>query len=187
MIYDSKNNIVTTLNDSIRCSAMEISPNGEYIAISDGYNIAIHMANTLKQKIKFPKVHSDYICSICYSPDGNYIASASWDKTVCLWDATKGTLIKTFYGAERELRDCSISYNGKHIIASTRYAQKGNIMNYIWGIDSGEIVEKLESEYSYRFCQDIPNKLYSALGYHYHFLDFPSREELMSFFTEGEQ
>ena len=34
--------------------------------------------------------HDDCICSIAFSPDGFKIATASWDKTIQIWDVSTG-------------------------------------------------------------------------------------------------
>jgi WD40 repeat protein/tRNA A-37 threonylcarbamoyl transferase component Bud32 len=40
--------------------------------------------------------HSDWIAAIAWSPDGNYIASASYDRTIQVWEPPTGNL-KTLY------------------------------------------------------------------------------------------
>ena len=38
--------------------------------------------------------HSDYVCSVAYSPDGKHIASGSEDNTVKIWDAQSGEEVR---------------------------------------------------------------------------------------------
>ena len=42
--------------------------------------------------------HASRITQIAWSPDGKYLVSASFDKTVQLWDATSGKHVKTYKG-----------------------------------------------------------------------------------------
>ena len=45
------------------------------------------MAVTLELKEQKESAHSDYICSVAYSPDGTKIVSGSDDQTIKVWDA----------------------------------------------------------------------------------------------------
>ncbi len=42
--------------------------------------------------------HSSRVASVAWSPNGTYLASASYDKTVRLWDASNGQHIQTYRG-----------------------------------------------------------------------------------------
>ncbi len=44
------------------------------------------------------KGHTDIVYAVGYSPDGKYVATASFDNSVKLWDATTGKEIKTYGG-----------------------------------------------------------------------------------------
>ena len=42
--------------------------------------------------------HKDFISRIAWSPDGQFLASASFDRTIKLWDAEGGELRQTLEG-----------------------------------------------------------------------------------------
>lgn len=183
-IYDLSNKTLLAQDDSIYCSSISLSPNGEEIAVSRGQTIIVFNASTLVRQKTFPKMHTGFIPSLCYSPDGKYVISASGDRTVCMWNAQNGSLVKTFRGAERELWSCSMSSDGNYILATSKDDENRKKTIYVWNTKTGEIVEQLKTKGELSFCQDVPNMMVSnSGGVENSFLDFPSVVELISFFN----
>ena len=49
--------------------------------------------------------HSNEVKSVAFSPDGNTIASGSWDNSIKLWNPQTGDLIRTLEG-NRDMLMC---------------------------------------------------------------------------------
>src|SRR4051794_39649038 len=45
------------------------------------------------------KGHTDAVFAVAYSPDGKFLATASFDNTLKLWEAASGKEVKTYGGA----------------------------------------------------------------------------------------
>lgn len=78
--------------------SLAIAPNSNIYATADRDDrIQIWRGNSdgKQQLIRTLPGHDTTISQIKYSPDGQSIASAAWDKTVKLWDAKTGKLIAT--------------------------------------------------------------------------------------------
>jgi WD40 repeat protein len=63
--------------------------------------------------------HSDAITRVKFSPNGQTIASASWDKTIKLW-SRDGQLLHTLRGHEDAVWSVSFSPDGKLLVSASR-------------------------------------------------------------------
>jgi WD40 repeat protein len=60
--------------------------------------------------------HTDEVNAIDLSPDGNYMATASSDKTIQIWDLSTSKAVKKLEGFEWKVTSLKYSADGKYII-----------------------------------------------------------------------
>lgn len=65
------------------------------------------------------QAHEDNISQIKYSPDGKLIATASWDKTIKLWDAASGQLISTLQKHHGGVNSITFTPDGQTLISAS--------------------------------------------------------------------
>ena len=56
---------------------------------------------------------------MAFSPDGQRIATASFDSTACLWDANSGKLLLSLDGHKDSLKSVAFSPDGQRIATAS--------------------------------------------------------------------
>ena len=104
--------------------------------------------------------HSNIVKSVCWSPDGKYLASGSEDYTVKIWDAKSGECIQTLEGHSDYVCSVCWSPDGKYLASGSR-----DKTIKIWDAKSGKELKTLEghSELVYSVCWS-PDGNYLASG-----------------------
>jgi len=87
------------------------------------------------------KGHELAVIAVAMSPDSNYVATGSRDKTAKLWDLGSGREVRSFLGHEATVNGLDFSHDGKFLITSS--ADK---TARIWEVISGKEVFKTEAE-----------------------------------------
>lgn len=64
--------------------------------------------------------HSHIVQDVTISADGAYALSASWDRTLRLWDLESGECTQRFVGHNGDVLSCSIAKNLRQIVSASR-------------------------------------------------------------------
>ncbi|KAJ9108607.1 hypothetical protein QFC19_002324 [Naganishia cerealis] len=82
-----------------------------------------------------------YIRSICFSPDGKYLATGAEDRQIRIWDISKKRIKHLLVGHNQEIYSLDFSRDGQFLVSGS-----GDKSARIWDITSGHCVFDLRIE-----------------------------------------
>ena len=90
--------------------------------------------------------HSDSVFDVTVSPDGQFIISASWDKTLKVWDLETGKELRTLSGHSEFVHGVAVSPDGQFIISAS-----WDKTLKVWDLETGKELRTLSghSEFVY--------------------------------------
>ncbi len=91
----------------------------------------VMVAQTLQTVIQ--RGHDQAVLSVAISPDSNYVASGSRDRSAKLWEVNTGREVRSFLGHEGSVNCIDFSSDGKFIITSS-----GDRTAKIWDVATGK-------------------------------------------------
>jgi WD40 repeat protein len=63
--------------------------------------------------------HNHAVRGISFSPDGLYVATASWDTTAAVWERATGKLVSKLSGMNKEVNGVSFSNDGRYLVTAS--------------------------------------------------------------------
>ncbi len=119
-------------------------PNGNFVAMGNGGGFCTiwDIRSGQISKHFLANEHGLYRCA--FSPDGKFLLTCGFDKTIKLWDLetieNKPSLVRTFFGHHRIVYSCAFSPDGKRIISSG----ENDCSVRIWDRQTGEYLLSLK-------------------------------------------
>ncbi len=128
---------LTTLQEQTYAHSVAFSPDGALLASSAGKTITLWATKT-GQRLNRLEGHSDPVRSVVFSPNGQKLASGSWDKTVKLWDVNTGNCISSLLGHQHWVWTVAFSPDGEQLVSGS--ADK---TIKLWQVNTGQCLETL--------------------------------------------
>ncbi|KAI8369385.1 WD40-repeat-containing domain protein [Radiomyces spectabilis] len=138
-----KVDLVHTLEHNSVVCCVKFSQDGRYLAAGCNRSTFIYDAMTSQricvlQDDSVPKDGDLYIRSVCFSPDGQYLATGAEDKQIRIWDIAKKRIRNVLSGHEQDIYSLDFSRDGRIIVSGS-----GDRTARIWSMVDGQCLHVL--------------------------------------------
>ncbi|KAK4232131.1 WD40-repeat-containing domain protein [Podospora fimiseda] len=126
----------TLQHESVVC-CVRFSHDGKFVATGCNRSAQIYDVQTGEKICVLQDESIDlngdlYIRSVCFSPDGKYLATGAEDKLIRVWDIQARQIRNTFSGHEQDIYSLDFSRDGRTIASGS-----GDRTVRIWDIETG--------------------------------------------------
>jgi WD40 repeat protein len=144
--------------------SVDISPDGQRAIVSGGSsghaeNIVLYDLNGLSILNSWSG-HSDFVNHVILFPDGKKVISASWDKTVRIWNSIDGHELKRLEGPFN-WESIALARDGGTVLTGA------NGYTRLWDCATGKLIRLFEGDYYVRSVAYSPDGKIAAGGCYY--------------------
>src|SRR5262249_43004969 len=82
--------------------------------------------------------HSDAVTMAAFSPDGKWVATASFDQSACIWAAASGQLTQKLLGHNNPVLNVAFSNDSRFVVTTSSNQTSG--VGRVWDATTGQTV-----------------------------------------------
>jgi WD40 repeat protein len=127
------------------------SPDGRFLVVARGTAVRVWDTSS-GQQVHLLEGHTGRVRSAVYSPDGQYIITASDDKTVRVWEAGSGHEVRRLEGHTGPVRSAVYNPDGQYIVTAS-----DDKTVRVWEAGNGQEVLKLEGQSGFTDAEFSPD------------------------------
>jgi glucose repression regulatory protein TUP1 len=156
--------LVHTLEHQSVVCCVRFSLDGRYVATGCNRLASIYDVETGQQVAQLQDMQINdegdlYIRSVCFSPDGKYLATGAEDKIIRVWEIATAKIIHQFTGHEQDIYSLDFARNGRLIASGS-----GDRTVRLWDLDSNRQVLQLLIDDGVTTVAISPDNRYVAAG-----------------------
>jgi len=136
--FDRMKKKARTIDNKSPIQSIALSTNRRFVFVTDESTL-VKQYDAFGKVIRTYEGHEDYVNDVEYALNNRFIATASNDKTIKLWDPLNGKNTKTFEGHDWKVTCLAISRDSKYLLSGS---SDGTAI--MWNIETGEAMKTFE-------------------------------------------